>query len=112
MMKRAISLPNNWLNISRTYSRLRHTGQDTGSSGSFYPLSACASLVAHRVKNPHCRRPGLDLWVGKNAWRREWLPTPVILVQRIPWTEESGRLQLMESRNLTQLSLFSTRHRM
>ena len=25
------------------------------------------------------RRPGLDLWVGKIPWRREWQPTPVFL---------------------------------
>ena len=80
MMKRAISLPYNWLNIGRIYSRLRHIGQDTGSSyafgslGSFYQLSTCASLVAHRVKNPHCRRPGLDPWVGKIPWRGNSYP--------------------------------------
>jgi len=27
----------------------------------------------------HCRRPRFDSWVGKIAWRREWLPTPVFL---------------------------------
>ena len=26
-----------------------------------------------------CRRPGFDSWVGKIPWRREWLPTPVLL---------------------------------
>ena len=26
-----------------------------------------------------CRRPGLDPWVGKIPWRREWQPTPVFL---------------------------------
>ena len=26
-----------------------------------------------------CRRPGLDPWVGKFPWRKEWLPTPVFL---------------------------------
>ena len=24
-----------------------------------------------------CRRPGLNPWVGKIAWRRKWQPTPV-----------------------------------
>ena len=24
-----------------------------------------------------CWRPGLDPWIGKIPWRREWLPTPV-----------------------------------
>ena len=26
-----------------------------------------------------CRRPWFDPWVGKTCWRREWLPTPIIL---------------------------------
>ena len=26
-----------------------------------------------------CRRPGFEPWVGKIPWRREWLPTPVLL---------------------------------
>ena len=27
----------------------------------------------------HCRKPGLDPWVRKIPWRREWLPTPLFL---------------------------------
>ena len=38
-----------------------------------------ASLVDQIVKNPQCKRPGFDPWVGKIPWRREWLPTPVFL---------------------------------
>ena len=26
-----------------------------------------------------CRRPKFDPWVGKIPWRREWLPTSVLL---------------------------------
>ena len=26
-----------------------------------------------------CRTPRFNLWVRKNSWRREWLPTPVFL---------------------------------
>ena len=26
-----------------------------------------------------CRKPGLDPWVRKIPWRREWLPTPLLL---------------------------------
>ena len=26
-----------------------------------------------------CGTPGFNPWVGKNPWRREWLPTPVFL---------------------------------
>ena len=26
-----------------------------------------------------CKRLRFDFWVGKLPWRREWLPTPVLL---------------------------------
>ena len=29
-----------------------------------------------------CRKPRFDPWVGKIAWRREWLPTPVFLPRK------------------------------
>ena len=59
-----------------------------------------ASLVAQRVKNlPQCGTPGLEPWVRKIHWRREWQPTPVFLHGEIPWTEESGALQSMGSKN-------------
>ena len=35
------------------------------------------------------RRCGLDPWVGKIPWRREWQPTPVFWPGKSPWTEES-----------------------
>ena len=39
-----------------------------------------ASLVAQMVKNLlQWGRPGFVPWVGKIPWRREWLPTPVLL---------------------------------
>ena len=28
-----------------------------------------------------CRRPRLNLWVGKIPWRRAWQPTPVLLLE-------------------------------
>ena len=28
-----------------------------------------------------CKRPGFDPWVRKIPWRREWLPTPVYLLE-------------------------------
>ena len=31
------------------------------------------------VKKPLSRRQSFDPWVGKIHWRREWLPTPVLL---------------------------------
>ena len=45
------------------------------------------------VKNlPACNRSRFDPWVGKNSWRREWLPTPVILPGETR-TEEPGGVQ-------------------
>ena len=39
-----------------------------------------ASPVAQIVKNlPAMLRPGFDPWVGI-LWRKEWLPTPVVLL--------------------------------
>ena len=39
-----------------------------------------ASLIAQLVKiHLQCRRPWFDSWVGKISWRRNRLPTPVIL---------------------------------
>ena len=39
-----------------------------------------ASLVAQMVKNPSVMQEGwFDRWVRKIPWRREWLPTPVLL---------------------------------
>ena len=36
--------------------------------------------MAQTVKNlPAMQDPGLDPWVGKSPWRREWLSTPVFL---------------------------------
>ena len=33
----------------------------------------------------------------RNQSRRQWHPTPVVLLGKIPWTEEPGRLQSMGS---------------
>ena len=35
--------------------------------------------IAQLVKNNPARRPWLDCWVGKMPWRRDRLPTPVLL---------------------------------
>ena len=37
-------------------------------------------------------KPEFDPWVRKIPWRREWLPTPIFWLGRIPWTEEPGGL--------------------
>ena len=52
------------------------------------------------VKNPECFSgisksgvagdPGLDSWLGKIPWRRNWQSTLVFLPGKIPWTEEPG----------------------
>ena len=55
-------------------------GQEyTEREGIHYPLQySWASLVAQLVNNsPKMGRPGLDPWVGKVPWKREWKPTPV-----------------------------------
>ena len=54
----------------------RSPGEEIG-----YPLQCSGtSLVAQLVKNClQCGRPGFDPWVGKMAWKRERLPTPVLL---------------------------------
>jgi len=36
-------------------------------------------------------------WEGKTHWRRKWQPTPIFLPEKIPWTQEPGRLQSMGS---------------
>ena len=39
-------------------------------------MAAWASLVAQLVKNPPAMcETWVRSWVGKNPWRREWLPT-------------------------------------
>ena len=42
--------------------------------------------------------PGFDSWVRKIPWRREWLPTPVFLLENpidrgTSWVTQSMRLQ-------------------
>ena len=54
-----------------------------GISKSQTQLSDWTKLVAQMVKKKiflQFRRPGFNPWVTKIPWRREWLPTPVILL--------------------------------
>ena len=44
-----------------------------------------------------CRRHRFNSCVRKIPWRRKGQPTPVFLPGKIPWTEDPGRLQSMES---------------
>ena len=67
----------------------------------FLPLWEGASLVAQLVKNPPVRQ---ETWVRSLGWedplekRKATLSS--ILAWRIPWAEESGRLQFMESQRV------------
>ena len=48
---------------------------------------------------------GFDPWVGKIPWKKKWQPTSVFFPEKIPWTEEPGRLQSMGvTKSGTQLS--------
>ena len=40
--------------------------------------------------------------IRKIPWRRKWQSTPVFLPEKIPWTEEPGRLQSMGSQRVEQ----------
>ena len=53
------------------------------------------------------RGPGVAPRVGKIPWRRKWQSTPVLLGCKVPWMEESGRLQSMGSQSQTRLSNFT-----
>ena len=51
-----------------------------------------------------CRKPGFNPWVGKIPLATGMATDSSILVWRIPWTEEPGRLQSMGSQSQTRLS--------
>ena len=60
-----------------------------------------ASLVAQMVKNLlQCRRPGFDPRVGKVPYRWIVAACSSILARRIPWSEEPGGLQSIESQRV------------
>ena len=49
------------------------------------------------VKNPPASAEnagdvGLIPESGRFPWRKKWQPTPVFLPEKIPWTEEPGRI--------------------
>ena len=58
-----------------------------------YPKPACINIILQKKVIMQHGRLGFDPWVGKIPWRREWLPTPVLLPGEIPCTEEPGGLQ-------------------
>ena len=54
-----------------------------------------------------CKRCEFDPWVGKIPLEEGTVTHSSILAGRIPWTEEPGRLQAMESQE-EKLKQFST----
>ena len=46
------------------------------------------------------KRLKFNSWVRKIPWNRKWQPTPVFFFRKIPWTEEPGGLQSMESQRV------------
>ena len=56
---------------------------------------------------PAIRETWVPSLVGKIHWRRGWLPTSV-LAWRVPWTEESDRLQSLFVQLLNHVWLFVT----
>ena len=70
----------------------RSTGEEIG-----YPLQySGASLVAQLVKNPSAMQEAWVLSLGREVpLEKEMATHSSILAWKIPWTEESGRLQSM-----------------
>ena len=48
----------------------------------------------------HYRRPGFDAWVGKIPLEKDMTTHSNILAWSIPWTEEPGELQSMQSQRI------------
>ena len=77
-----------------------NSNDNNKNNNSYGPCVTRVFLVAQMVKNlPQSRRLRFSPLVGKIPWRREWLPT-CITAWRIPWTEETGRLQSMWSQRV------------
>ena len=66
-----------------------------------------ASLVIQVVKNLPAMQETLVQSLGREDPLEKGMATPsIVLVWRIPWTEEPGGLQSTGSQNLTELKLF------
>ena len=66
-------------------------------------ITACYDKYSGKESTGQCRshkRHGFGSWVGKILWSKKWQPTSVFLPRKIPWTEETGRLQSMESQRV------------
>ena len=44
-----------------------------------YPYNKVLWWLNSKESSCQCRKQGFHPWVGKNPWRRKWLPTPVFL---------------------------------
>ena len=84
-------------------------GRSPGEGISYSLQYSWTSLVAQLVKNPPAMR---ETWVRSLDWEdplEEGMAThSSILAWRIPWTEESGRLQSMGSQELDTTERLST----
>ena len=74
----------------------------SSAEGIGYPLQyTWASLVVQMVNNlPAMWETWLRSSVGKILWRRALQPTPELLPEESPWTEEPGGLQSMRSQRV------------
>ena len=84
----ASDLPNHTLSTSLTSACckvLRSPNVSLGFPGGGVVKNRVKILLYHCGKESacqgrKCRRHRFDPWVGKIPWRREWLPTPVLLL--------------------------------
>ena len=76
-------------------------GRSAGEGIGHPLLYSWASLVAQMIKNPPAMR---ETWVQSLVWEdpleKGMATHSSILAWRIPWTEESGRLQSMGSKRV------------
>ena len=76
-------------------------GDKSKGNGLRYKRAWWVSLEAQKVKNPPAMR---ETWVRSLGWEdplEEGMATHCIIIAwRIPWTEEPGRLQSMESQTV------------
>ena len=71
----------------------------------FYCKTPGASLVAQMVNNPPAMQETWVQFLGReDLLEKEMATHSSILAWRIPWTEESGRLQSMGSKNRIRLN--------
>ena len=65
-------------------------------------------VVKNLPANAGNMRLWFNPWAGKIPWRKAWQPTPVFLPGESPWSEEPGRLQSIEYKELDWSNLACT----